>query len=150
MMMPSREVEHLKLLAVDSEDLAVVSAHLQDAIVKTGDLTYLPDCRRFAFLARRFDWESPNGQPRRRLTGLQFENVVGCRSRGIDRERLDAPLELLAITFEEQDAPSGAVRLVFAGGASVELKVECVEVCLKDLGPVWACERRPVHDLEST
>jgi hypothetical protein len=137
----------LKLVALDQEDLAVISAHLQDAIVKVGDLTYLPRERRFALVARRFDWEAgPGERPRRRLTGLHFERVNSVRARGIDRSKPDTSLDLLAITFEEATAPSGTVTLIFAEGGAIQLDLECVEMQMKDLGPVWEAESRPKHD----
>jgi hypothetical protein len=61
----------LKLVALDPDDLAVVSAHLQDALISVGDIAYLPGERRFALAAKRFDWEAE--QPQRRLSGLHFE-----------------------------------------------------------------------------
>lgn len=140
-------MELLKLVALDEEDLAVFSAHLQDAIIKTGDLTFLADQKRFALIARRFEWEGPPGEPRRRLSGLHFERVLGVRTRNIDRSRTDEPLSLLALTFAADEPPSGRVTLVFSGDKVVQLDVECVEAQLKDLGPVWAGER-PVHDPE--
>ena len=139
----------LKLVALDQEDLAVISAHLQDAIVRVGDLAYLPAENRFAFLARRFDWEAGlNEPPRRRLTGLHFERVTGVRVRGVDRTKPDSVLNLLAIAFDAGDAPSGTATLIFAEGAAIQVELECVEMQMKDLGPVWEAEGRPVHDIE--
>jgi hypothetical protein len=136
----------LRLVALDQDDLAVVSAHLQDAIIRVGDLIYLPRERRFAVVGRRFDWEAAADEPpRRRLTGLHFERVTGVRTRCIDRSRKDAVLELLAITFEERDPPSGTITLICAGGAAIQVEVECLEMQMKDLGPVWEAESRPVH-----
>ncbi len=141
-------MELLRLVALDQEDHAIVSAHLQDAVVRIGDLVYLPDERRFALIGRRFDWEaSPEEPPRRRLTGLHFERVQAVRCRGIDRKKPDAVLNLLAITFEERDPPSGTVTLIFADGGAIQVDVECVELQMKDLGPVWQAEGRPTHDL---
>jgi hypothetical protein len=139
----------LKLVALDQEDLAVVSAHLQDAILRVGDLTYLPKERRFALIARRFDWEAdPAEPPRRRLTALHFDRVSAVRARCLDRSNPDASLDLLAITFEETNAPSGTATLVFAEGCAIQLDLECVEIQMKDLGPVWKAESRPAHDME--
>lgn len=138
----------LRLVALDSDDLGVVSAHLQDAVVRVGDVTYLPKERRFALVARRFDWEAPEGEPRRRLTGLHFDRVGCVRCRGIDRTNPDAVLTLLAVTFEETDAPSGWVTLVFAEGA-IQVGVECLEMQMCDLGPVWGAESRPRHDVDA-
>ncbi len=143
-------MELLRLVALDQEDLAVISTHLQDAIVRVGDLALLPHERRFAVVARRFDWECSNDEPpRRRLTGLHFERVLHCRTRGIDRSNPDAALNLLAITFAETDSPSGTVTLLFSEGGAIQLDVECIETQMKDLGPVWEAEGRPTHaDLE--
>ena len=144
-------MDPLKLVALDPDDLAIVSAHLQDAIVRVGDLAFLPGERRFALVARRFDWEAtPDEPPRRRLTGLHFERVLAARTCGIDRGNADAVLNLLAITFEETDSPSGTATLVFSEGAAIQLELECIETQMKDLGPVWEAEGRPVHDIEAT
>ena len=139
-------MEPLKLAVLDADDLSIVSAHLQDAVVKVRDLAYLPAERRFAMLVRRFDWEAGPAEPRRRLTGLHFERVLGVQTRGIDRSRPDESLSLLAITFEQTDAPSGTAELVFAGGATVRLALECLEAAMKDMGPIWASASRPAHD----
>ena len=143
-------MELLRLVALDDEDLAVISTHLQDAVVKVGDLAFVPKERRFALCARRFDWEcDPGEKPRRRLTGLHFERVTGVRCRGIDRGKPDAVLNLLGIAFEEKDPPSGTATLLFSDGAAIQIDLECIETQMKDLGPVWEAEgRRPVHSLE--
>lgn len=138
----------LKLVAFDPEDLEVVSAHLQDAVVRVADLAFLPKEHRFALVARRFDWEAGSGEPpRRRLTGLHFERVTQVRARGIDRSNADAVLNLLAITFTPGEAPSGTATLIFAEGGAIQLELECIEMQMKDLGPVWEAESRPTHDL---
>ena len=142
-------MELLKLVAFDQEDLAVLSAHLQDAIVKTGDLTFLADQHRFVLVMRRFEWEAPADEKRRRLSGLHFERVLRVRTRNIEREQADEALDLLAVSFEPGEAPSGQVTLVFAGDKAVQLDVECIEAQMKDLGPVWAAGERPSHDAAS-
>lgn len=138
----------LKLVAFDPEDLAVISAHLQDALLRVGDIVYLPKERRFAVQTRRFDWESDT--PQRRLTCMHFEHVKAVRVRGIDQSNKDAVLNLLAIAFEEHDAPSGTATLIFAEGGAIQVDLECIEMQMKDIGPVWAAENRPVHEGETT
>ena len=143
-------MELLRLVALDEEDLAVISTHLQDAVVKVGDLAFVPKERRFALCARRFDWECGLGEkPRRRLTGLHFERVTGVRCRGIDRGKPDAVLNLLGIAFEEKDPPSGTATLLFSEGAAIQLELECIEAQMKDLGPVWEAEGRPAHSFQN-
>lgn len=139
-------MELLRLAALDAEDLTVISAHLQDAILRPEDLTYLADEQRFLMVARRFDW-TPDVPPRRRLAGVHFERVLHVRTRGLKPG--DAmPMSLLALTFTPTDAPSGHIDLVFSGGGAVRLEVECIEVRMKDLGPVWEAATRPGHDVD--
>ncbi len=140
-------MELLRLAALDAEDLTVISAHLQDAILRPGDVTYLPGERRFLLALRRFDW-TPGAPPQRRLSGVHVERVLAVQTRGLDQG--DAtPLSLLALTFAPTEAPSGHVTLVFSGGAAIRLEVECVEIRMKDLGPVWEAVARPGHAIES-
>jgi hypothetical protein len=140
----------LKLLALDSEDLAIVSAHLQDAQLSVGDLVYLPKEKRFAFAADRFDWEAAATEQacQRRRTAVHFDGVTAVRSRGFDLAQRERQLSLLAVAFEAMDAPRGAVLLHFDGGACIRLDVECLEAALKDLGPCWEVPCQPVHPLE--
>jgi hypothetical protein len=138
-------MDSLQLIALDADDLAIMSAHLQDAIVRGDDLAWRPRQRRFALAVRRFDWQAPTDQPRRRLSGLHFERVTAVRKRGADPRKDGGILNLLAITFEEAEAPAGAVTLVFSGGFAIRLEVECIEAQLKDLGPQWEAASRPVH-----
>ena len=136
----------LKLIAFDAEDLAVLSAHLQDAVLKIGDIVFLPAERRFALAVRRFDWDGVQaGHTRRRLTALHFERVTAARSTKIDAAAPDAVLNLLAITFGETQSPAGFVTLHFSDGGAIRLDVECVEAQMKDLGPVWEAASAPDH-----
>ncbi len=141
-------VEPLRLIALDADDLGVISVHLQDAVVRAGDLTWLKAERRFALALRRFDWEAPTGEPRRRLTGLHFNRVRSVSYRDIDLSKPDAVLNLLAVTFKPEEAPSGHVTLVFSGAGAIRLAVECVEAQLKDLGPAWEASGRPAHQID--
>jgi DUF2948 family protein len=137
----------LKLIALDAEDLAVLSAHLQDAIAKVSDIAYLPKEKRFAMVLNRFDWTgAERNSPARRRAGIHFERVLAAKTRGIDLAARDAIVNLLAVEFEEQESPSGIVTLLFSGGAAIQLNVECLEAALSDLGPQWPARERPHHD----
>lgn len=136
----------LKLIALDADDLAILSAHLQDAVLKVADVVWLPADRRFALAARRFDWEgAARGQHRRRLAALHFDRVMSVRSTGIDKAMSDRVLSLLAIGFTEGEAPTGEITLHFSEGAAIRLAVECIEAQMKDLGPVWEALGKPAH-----
>ncbi|MBS9479007.1 DUF2948 family protein [Ancylobacter radicis] len=157
----------LKLIALDAEDLAVLSVHMQDAIVTVGEMTYLPKERRFVLLANRFDWEkaiqaeamaepdAPFGAAAasagpcvRRRSGMRFERVLAARVRGIDLKNKLGVLNLLALKFEETQSPSGTVSFLFSGGGEVQLDVECMEAGLEDLGPAWDAAGTPCHDVK--
>lgn len=134
----------LRLLALDENDLDVISAHLEGALVRRADLHYFPAERRFVLAAQRFDWERDSrAAPQRRLTALHFEQVRAVRHRNLGKAP-DALHNLLAVCFVEGEKPSGAILLEFAGGTAILLDVECVEAQLKDLGPVWNVETRPL------
>ncbi|MCF4097677.1 DUF2948 family protein [Maritalea mediterranea] len=140
----------LKLLALDQEDLDVISAYTQDAIIKVADMGYVPGDKRFAFLMNRFAWEKGDKSKKgeRRRSALHFDNVLSAKSAGFDVNAKDGVLELLTIRFEETDAPSGTITLNFAGGGSVALEVECLEARLADLGAAWRAKAKPAHEIE--
>lgn len=146
-------MNQLKLSALDAEDLAVISAHMQDAIMLIGDMKFLPDQNQFVIAANRFDWEhAENGRAdgdayQRQRTGLHFNRVMSARAHGISQKREDGVLELLSITFEETDAPSGEITLAFAAGGTLKLIVECIEVQMSDLGATWETQSKPQHDV---
>ena len=138
----------LKLLAIDEEDLQVVSSHLQDAVVRVSDMAYVPSQKRFAAILNRFDWanaESGSTRYRRRRAALRFDRVLRAQHKDLEPEKQDRVLSLLAIRFEEADAPSGKVMLFFSGGITIQLDVECVEAELSDLGPTWQTRHKPEH-----
>lgn len=139
----------LRLAAIDEEDLAVISAHVQDAVLKVGDMVYLPKEHRFAVAMNRFTWEKEDGTRRdheRHRAALTLDRVEGVRTNGIDRSRPDAVLELLAVSFTATDLPAGHVTLIFAGGAAVNIDVEVIEARLADLGTAWSTKAKPHHD----
>lgn len=140
----------IKFIALDEEDLEVVSTHLQDAVVKTSDLIWLPREKRLVIGLNRFDWEGAAASPpefRRRRAALRFERVMACRSKAIDIAGNEQVLNLLAVEFSGDDAPAGTVTLTFSGGAAIRLSVECLEAELADLGPAWTCAHCPDHEM---
>jgi hypothetical protein len=144
-------MDHLKLIALDREDIEVFSAHLQDAIVKTADVSWRPAEKRLVIALNRFDWEAAHGaspQYRRRRAALRFERVTACKCRNCTAVEKDQVLNLLAVIFEETDQPAGVVTLTFSGGAALRLEVECLEAELADLGPVWVTEGCPAHAID--
>ena len=139
------EDKPLRLTVLDEEDLAVVSALLQDAEVTLSDMAFLPKQARFALIVARFDWTAAmRGRPERCRAGLHFERVLHVARSGLPAPHPEMPLRLLAIAFSPEDAPSGTVLLTFIGGAQIKLAVECLEAEMRDIGPRWPVEAQPM------
>jgi hypothetical protein len=139
----------LKLLAQDEEDLQVLSAALQDAVAKIGDIRWEPQGRRLTIELNRFLWESPtDGKPQRVRAALQLGGVLSVKAKRLRRDKKDAVVELLAVNFIPGEAPGGAVYFEFAGGGDLRAEVECVDAVLVDLTPTWPARRAPSHDVE--
>ena len=142
--------QKLKLRAEDAEDLHIVSACLQDALIAVGDIKYLPEDRRFVLVANRFRWEampcdqdselSPDDCFERVHSGLRFENVTAVRQRGLDNLDAGQLLELLAIQIE-----GAALTLVFAGDAAIRLETDGPLCFVEDLDEPWPTKWRPRH-----
>ncbi len=129
--------DRLKLIALDAEDLAVISAHVQDARVQTCDIIWRQGEKRLVVGLNRLDWErtlAGEAAPRRLIAALRFDRVLSCKSRNIDPDTPDAVLELLGIEFHPTVAPGGSAVLLFSGGEALRLDVECLECELSDLG----------------
>jgi len=127
----------LKLIALDADDLAVISAHVQDARVQTADIIWRQGEKRLLVGMSRLDWEQTlAGQtaPRRLIAALRFDRVLSCKSRNIDLGTPDTALELVGIEFHPGEAPSGSAVLLFNHGGALRLDVECLECQLTDLG----------------
>ena len=127
----------LKLIALDADDLAVISAHVQDALVQTADIIWRQGEKRLVVGMSRLDWEqtlSGETAPRRLIAALRFDRVLSCKSRNIDLAAPETALELLGIEFHPGDAPSGSAVLLFNHGGALRLDVECLECQLTDLG----------------
>ena len=136
----------LRIAALDPQDLAILSAHLQDAEVRVRDMIYLPDQKRFALVGDRFDWiGAGRGRCERCQTGLHFERVLRVRRAGFDQDP-DAVLTLLAISFMPGESPAGTVMLHFSNDGAIRLEVECVEAALSDIGPRRPCGNPPSRD----
>jgi hypothetical protein len=141
----------LRLIALDAEDLAIISANLQDSCVKVGDMAYLPRSKRFALVASRFDWlAAAEGKNERCRTGLHFERVLKVTHTGFDQNAKDTCLSLLSVAYKSKDGPAGHVTLTFSGGAGVRLDVECLEAQVRDVGPRWPAKTCPDHKLDKS
>lgn len=150
----------LKLLSLDEEDLAILSAHMQDAVFKPADVDYAAKSGVFSVAVNRFVWEKAGKGGgifrraksfERRRALLTIKRVQAVRSIGISQTDKDQVMNLLAVTFTaaqgdgKGDGPEGRVELVCAAGATIALDVECIEVQLADTGGAWETTSRPRH-----
>ena len=127
----------LKLIALDADDLAVISAHVQDARVQTSDIIWRQGEKRLVVGMNRLDWEQTlagETSPRHLIAALRFDRVLACKSRNIDLQAAEAALELIGIEFHPGAAPGGSAVLMFSRGGALRLDVECLECQLTDLG----------------
>jgi hypothetical protein len=135
----------LKLLAQDEDDLAVISAAMQDAVAKVGDIVFEPKGRRLTIAFNRYSWEAGGGA--RVRSGLQLGGVLKVETRKVRRDAPDSVIEILAMTFEPGAAPGGTVTLALAGGGDLRATVECVEAVLADVSQPWPTPRKPAHEV---
>jgi hypothetical protein len=154
----------VKLRATDPEDLQILAANLQDAIVPVSEMLFQPEARRFVLVANRFRWETaarleerpapaespddaafaPDARFERIHCGLRVEGVRSVRHRGFDRRDRGGLLELLTVGVD----PSGCLELVFAGGAAIRLEIDRIDCFLEDIGEAWPTQWRPRHDAD--
>ena len=132
-------MDALKLTALDEDDLQVISTHLQDAIMRAGDMTYLAGEKRFTAILNRFDWQGAQTAKRdsfqRGYTGLDFGAVLGVRTRNIHSQTDDVILSLLSISFQAGEAPSGpALRQTWA--AEHQLSISTVKLTVSEVASV--------------
>jgi len=134
-------VEPLRLLAEDAEDLHIISAALQDAILRPVDIVWEPGSRRVTLKLSRFCWECGGT---RVMAAMQFGDVIAVKSRRLPRLP-ESALELLAMEVAPDEAPGGRVILMFAGGGDLRIDVECLDAVLTDLSERWPARLAPSH-----
>jgi hypothetical protein len=143
----------LRLRAESVEDLAVLSALVQDAVAETSEIAWARRHRRFVLLLNRFRWEDApaaerQGRPFERVrTLLTVEDVGAARSNGVDPTDRTLVVSLLSLVFEPREDGTGTLRLLLAGDGEIALDVETLDVTLTDVTrPYEAPSRhRPSH-----
>ena len=143
------EVKNLKLIARTEEDLRVVSAHLQDAIVNVSDIANLKKNKIFLMQMNRFMWEDVEKgvfrKNKRIRTVLKFENVVKVHSKNINQLKKDQFLDFLTIETIQMPDNNYEMKIVFAGDSMIKIISEVIEVTLDDQGQAWETKNKPKH-----
>ena len=130
---------NLKLLAQNQDDLAVISAATQDAILRVGDMKFDKTARTLVFRASRFMHEK--NQSKRVQTGVQFNHVLSLSAKNIDRSDPEAYMVLLSMECVGDEE----VHLVFSGGGEMRLKIEYIEARLVDYAQERGTDKLPLH-----
>lgn len=138
---PTKPIAPLRLLAADADDLQIMSAALQDSILRPVDIVWEKSARRVTLALSRFCWECGGT---RVMAAMQFGDVDAVKSRRLPRGP-ETALELLAIDFEPVEAPGGRVILMFAGGGDLRIDVECLDAVVTDLSERWPARVAPTH-----
>ncbi len=136
------------VIAIDFIDLDIISSMVQDSIILKENMTYLKKQRTFILLANRFKWEEVH-KKERIYSIIRFQGVLRVKTRSLNTQKQNLPLELLAINYQTDGGNLMHIYLHFAGGAIIDLEVECVECVLKDLSEPWKTNTIPDHNLSS-
>ena len=144
------KVQNLKLIAKTQEDLRVISAHLQDSIVKTSDIANLKKNKIFLMQLNRFMWEDVEKgvfrKNKRIRTVLKFENVLKVTSKNVNQNKNDRFLDFLAIETFKMPDKNYEMNLIFSGDTVIKLITEALELTLDDQGLPWESKNKPKHN----
>lgn len=153
----------LKLRAEDSDDLKVIAACLQDALLPLSDIHYVDGERQLIMVANRFRWENCPDLPEapsahadgvecsnyeRVNCGILFDNVTAVRRRGLDQRDRGRILELLTMEVETGENGRMAVMMLFAGGAAIRVEGVNIKCRISDIGEPWPTQFRPNHPID--
>tara|TARA_B100000524_G_C23506581_1_gene319005 strand:+ start:55 stop:501 length:447 start_codon:yes stop_codon:yes gene_type:complete len=144
------KVKNLKLIAKTEDDLRVISAHLQDSIVKTSDIANLKKNKIFLMQLNRFMWEDVEKgvfrKNKRIRTVVKFENILKATSKNVDQKKNHRFLDFLAIESFKMPDKNYEMNLIFSGDIIIKLVAEAIEVTLDDQGMPWNSKNKPKHD----
>lgn len=137
----------LRLRAESQEDLQVISAALQDAIIRVGEIDYSFKSRSLTIRMTRFRREENGAE--RVLAGLRIDGVTRLRSKGLSREDPEGLAVILSVEYAESDQPPGGnLSLVLAGGGELLAEVECLDVTMADVSSPRITDKMPLHPVD--
>ena len=143
------DFKNLKLIANSDEDLRVISAHLQDAIVHTSDIANLKKNRIFLMQLNRFMWEDVEKgvfrKNKRIRTILKFENVISVVSKGINQKKRPRFLDFLTMESSLLANKTYEIKLIYSGDGIIKVNTEVIDVVLDDQGAPWDSKTKPKH-----
>ena len=144
------KAKNLKLIARTNEDLRVISAHLQDAILSVTNIANLKKNKIFLMQLNRFMWEDVEKgvfrKNKRIRTILKFENTIKVISKNISQTDKDKFLDFLAIESNQMPDKNYELKLIFSGDSIIRIIAEVIEVTLDDQGEPWNTKNKPKHE----
>lgn len=142
----------LRLMALDAEDLQIVSSLVQDAVFPASEMQWLPSKRQFAVLLNRFRWEDvPYAQRRGRdfervQAILLVEDVEKVQSQGVKKGDADTILSILSLSFVASEDGMGRLEMTLAGDGAIAMEVESLNVMLQDVTRPYAAPSKKAPD----
>jgi hypothetical protein len=136
----------LKLLAADADDLKIIASALQDAILRVRDVRYDAVARAVSLRLTRYRHETDASE--RVECGVRIDGVLALKSQGIERGAADAYMVVLDMAFDAQDEVGGVLDVVLAGGGTLRMNVESLDVLLADVGEARQTRAKPDHESE--
>lgn len=140
----------IRLKAIDADDIPIISSLIQDSILPSSEISWLPKENRFGLLLNRFRWENKTKDPERVQTVLVFDSVMSAKTNGIDPSDKDQVLSILALEFKASSDAAGAISIILAGDGEILLDVECIDITLKDATQPYIAPSKsvPIHNLD--
>jgi len=146
-----KNINHLKLIGKNIEDLKTISAYCQDSIVKIKDLIYLKENKIFIMMLSRFMWEDIEKgvfrNYKRIKSVLKFNFIENVLAKNINQQQKNRNLELLAIKSNYNQNNLYDINLIFSGNSIILLKSEEIDVMLDDQEYFWEVKHSPKHKI---
>jgi len=147
----TKDINRLKLIGKNIEDLKTISAYCQDSIVKIKDLIYLKENKIFIMMLSRFMWEDLEKgvfrNYKRIKSVLKFNFIENVLAKNINQQQKNRNLELLAIKSNYNKNNLYDINLIFSGNGIVLLKSEETDVMLDDQEHFWEVKHSPKHKI---
>ncbi len=146
-----KDINRLKLVGKNIEDLKTISAYSQDSIIKIKDIVYLKENKIFIVMLSRFMWEDLEKgvfrNYKRIKSILKFNFVENVLAKNINQQQKNRNLELLAIKSNYNQNNLYDTSLIFSGNNIILLKSEEIDVMLDDQEYFWEVKHSPKHKI---
>ena len=147
----TKNINRLKLIGKNIEDLKTISAYCQDSIVKIKDLVYLKENKIFIMMLSRFMWEDIEKgvfrNYKRIKSVLKFNFIESVLAKNINQQQKNRNLELLAIKSSYNENNLYDINLIFSGNSIILLRSDEIDVMLDDQEYFWGVKHFPKHKI---